>query len=187
MKTMVPAGVLAVFLAAGPSLAATIDFTGVPNQNGGSYTEDGLVFDDLRVIPTVGNCQSASGAKCAAMNRNEVAVLTSIISGGLFTLTSIWYDVQGSKSVLTLTSNLGGLVVLGPTPSPGTFDLTSVAGFANVTSVTFTADTQQNGNVRFDDIGIGSDVAPVPVPAAGGLMLLGLGALAAFRRKRAAA
>lgn len=42
-------------------------------------------------------------------------------------------------------------------------------------------------NDNHDDLVIRMDVAPVPLPAAGGLLMLGMGALAAFKRRRTAA
>ena len=53
--------------------------------------------------------------------------------------------------------------------------------FANVSSVTFS--TGGGGNVRIDDL----SAAPVPLPAAGWLLLGGLGAIGALRRRRRAA
>ena len=55
-----------------PAFAATLDFNGA--QGGGSYVEDGLQFDDIRIQN--GNCDADSGAPCGALNKNEDSTLT---------------------------------------------------------------------------------------------------------------
>lgn len=157
--------------------AATIDFTDAGAQGGGTYTDDDLIFGDVRIVN--GNCTSTSGPECGALNKNETSTLTSI-TDELFSLDSIWYAVQGSKSILTITTNLGGFIQLGIATSDMVIDLTSLFGFSGVTSITFKA---TGGNARFDDLAIPS---PVPLPAAGLLLLGALGALTVMRKRKTA-
>ena len=82
--------------------------------------------------------------------------------------------------MLTITTNLGGLLVLGMSLSDTVIDLTSLFGFSDVTSITFTS---TGGNVRFDDLGIPS---AVPLPAAGLLLLGALGGLTVMRKRKTA-
>ena len=157
---------------------ATLDFTDAGAQGGGTYAEDGLIFGtDVRIVD--GNCTSSSGPECGALNRNETTTLTSI-TAELFSLDSIWFKALGANSVLTITTNLGGLLVLGMSLSDTVIDLTSLFGFSDVTSITFTS---TGGNVRFDDLGIPS---AVPLPAAGLLLLGALGGLTVMRKRKTA-
>lgn len=182
----IKAGLLAAALllsAAAPSFASTVDFTGASNQGGGSYSEDGLIFDDIRIVS--GNCDAASDKPCGALNDNETSVLTQV-GGGTFSLSSFWYQLlgNGNPNTLTVMSNLGGLLtfasdVVGFNDGGHVVDLTGLALFQNVTSLTFS--TIGGGNVRLDDL-----VSPsaVPLPAGGLLLLGGLGALTALRRRK---
>ena len=188
MKHVVKAALLAatmVLSGAATSFAATVDFTGAGNQGGGSYTEDGLIFDNIRIVS--GNCDSVSGRPCGALNNNETSTLTQV-GGGTFSLSSFWYQLlgKGNPNTLTVTSDLGGLLtlaanVVGFSDGGHVVDLTGLALFQNVTSLTFSK--TGGGNVRIDDL-----VSPsaVPLPAGGLLLLGGLGALAAFRRRKQA-
>lgn len=182
-KTLLAASALA--LMAGGASAATLNFTGATSQGGGEYSDGILKFDDLRIVNSGGNCDSLSGAPCAALNNNEDSLLTRI-GGGTFTLTSIFYDTQGQNAVLSLLTNFGFELLLQDTGGQ-----TAILGsqFANVTSVFFrftdNDERGQGGNVRFDDIGY-STPAAIPLPAAGFLLIGALGGLAALRRRRRA-
>ncbi len=56
--------------------------------------------------------------------------------------------------------------------------------FADVSSILFS--TGGRGNVRIDDLSATPSPAPIPPPAAAWLLVGGLGALAALRRRRPA-
>ena len=161
--------------------AATISFDGAGNQGDGSYTEDAaLMFDDVRIVS--GQCGLAQ--RCGALNKNEESVLTSVVSGAAFSLSSIFVKLQGNNSVLKLVTSLGNYLI----SANGTYNLASLGLFDDVTSVTFSFASQSNGNggnVRFDDIGY-SVPATVPVPAAGFLLLGAIGALGLAKRRKAA-
>ncbi len=165
------------------SFASTVDFTGAQAQGGGSYTEDGLVFDDIRIVN--GNCDAASGKPCGALNDNETSILT-LVGGGIFSLSSFWYQLlgNGNPNMLSVTTDLGGILTFasnvdGNNDGGHVVDLTGLALFQNITSLTFS--TVGGGNVRLDDLG---GPSAVPVPAGGLLLVAGLGALAALRRRK---
>lgn len=176
--------------------AATVDFTDAQPQGGGAYTEDGLAFNDIRIVN--GNCDALSGKGCGAFNDNETSVLTKV-GGGTFSLTSFWYQLLGRGSgggknfvsnTFTVSSNTGGFLsfvadVVGHNDGGHYADLSLLALFQNVTSLTFK--TNGGGNVRLDDLAIyAPPPAPVPLPAAGLMLMAGIGGLAALRRRKTA-
>lgn len=179
--------------ASGAASAATVDFTGAQPQGGGAYTEDGLMFDNIRIVN--GNCNALSGAGCGAYNKNEASVLTQV-GGGTFSLTSFWYELLGRGSgggkkfvanTFYVASNLGGLLTfaanaVGNNDGGHVVDLSTLALFQNVSSLTFS--TNGGGNVRLDDLAIAP--APVPLPAAGLMLLAGIGGLVGLRKRKAA-
>lgn len=183
-------------LAAYGTSAATVDFTDAQPQGGGAYSEDGLAFNNIRIVN--GNCDAISGKGCGAFNNNETSVLTKV-GGGEFSLTSFWYQLLGRgtgggkkfvSNTFTVTSNTGGVLsfmadLVGHNDGGHVVDLTLLALFQNVTSLTFSSSS--GGNVRLDDLAIYSPPpAPVPVPAAGLMLLAGIGGLAALRRRKSA-
>ena len=193
MRHFLRAGIFATALAlsagafATTSVASTLDFTGAGPQGGGAYSEDGLSFDDIRIVN--GNCDAASGKACGALNDNETSILTKV-GGGTFSLSSFWYQLLGKGSresnTLIVTTNLGAMLtfaanLVGHNDGGHVVDLTALSAFKNITSLTFS--TNNGGNVRIDDLGI---PAAVPLPAGGLLLIGGLGALAALRRRKQA-
>ena len=62
--------------------------------------------------------------------------------------------------------------------------MTVAADFTGIYSLEF--DNTGNGNIRVDDLGLTYDdpMAPVPVPAAGLMLLTALGGAAALRRRK---
>lgn len=190
MKHFLKAGLFAAALAlsagvfATASVASTLDFTGAGAQGGGAYVEDGLAFDDIRIVN--GNCDAVSGRPCGALNDNETSILTKV-GGGTFSLTSFWYQLLGKghdeSNTLFVTTDLGGLLtfaanLVGHNDDGHYVDVSALSAFQNITSLTFS--TNGGGNVRIDDI----EVAAVPLPAGGFLLIGGLGALAALRRRK---
>jgi hypothetical protein len=174
-----------------PAGATTITFTGANGGDSVGYSEAGLMFDDARI--TSGNCDgSVSGKACMALNKNEVSTLTSQTLGGLFTLTSFWFKLLGaSPAELSVESSKGGLLILteavyGKNNDGNVFDLIGNALFEDVSWVTFT--DSGRGNARVDDIALlSAPPAPVPLPAAGLLLVAAIGGLTALRRKKAIA
>ena len=162
MKKILLAAVLATGVA-GTASAATLDF---------DSPADGFSWSAASTVS--GNC--ASG-QCLAVNPGSETTLTS--DSGTFSLSGLWYKLLGSKTQLTLTADTGASVLLSSPKNTGRYvDLGTV--FTGITSLTFSVNS---GNARVDDIAV-ADVAPVPLPASGLLLLAGLG-MAALRRKKA--
>ena len=174
-------------LSAGAVSAATIDFDGAATGNQTNYSEDGFLFDEVRIVN--GNCDADSGKPCGAENDNEVTTMTTDPTGGLFSVVSLWFQIlgNGTGNDFTLTTDLGSYTfeesVWGNNNGGAYVTLADYANiFADITYLTFA--TGDGGNVRFDDIVANPSVAPVPLPAAGMLLLGGLGALGMMRRRR---
>lgn len=172
----------ATLMAMGAASAATIDFTGAPNGPQTDYQEDGFEFDYVRIVS--GNCDSASGPECGAENDNESSTLTAI-DGSLFDVTSIWFQIlgAGNDNVFTLTTDKGTVDFAQPTYEKNqgyTLDLSSNSIFMDIMYLTITS--LGNGNIRFDDIE--ADLAPVPLPATGLMLLAGLGLFGFARPNR---
>lgn len=175
-------------LAAGAVSASTIGFDEAKPPGGpkSGYVEDGLEFDYARIVN--GRCDSTSGAPCLALKRKQQTEVTAV-NGGTFSLTSFWYQLVGKGNVntLTVTSNLGGIMTFdamtdGWNDGGDTISLAANPLFQNVSSLLFSH--KRGGNVRIDDLITTNGVSPVPLPAAGLLLIAGLGGLGALRLRR---
>lgn len=144
-----------------------------------------LVEDEPGVIP--GNCDgSNSGPDCLGVNKVGAAVL-SIADPLKFSVTSFWFKLLGEGDNLIVTTSNGILDLLesvyGHNNGNTGGQVIDVSGDARFQNIAFMSFLTNAGNARVDDIAV--DYAPVPVPAAGFLLIAGLGALAAARRKKA--
>ncbi len=170
------------------ALAATLSFDG-PNVD--PYVEDGFAVDPARIVN--GNCDSLSGRPCLALNDNETSTVTTLDSSA-FAVSSFWFQLlgQGTDNTLTVTSSAGGTLSLPVSTydhndGGQVFDFTSLSDYgtawSNLVSLTFS--TSEGGNVRIDDLELtGGGVAPVPVPAAGLLLLTAIGGISVLRRRK---
>lgn len=181
MKTVSILAITGFLALSGAAGAATIGFS-TQNQTGGPYAEDGLMFDDIRIVS--GKCTSPSGPSCGAFNDNDVSMLTAI-DGGTFTISSLWFQLvgRGQNNTLHLRSDLGSALNLsvsdwGRNDGGQVIDLASISGFSGMTWLQIFATGR--GNARIDNL----SVAPVPVPAAGLMLLAALGGLALLRGRR---
>lgn len=213
MKTMIALAVSAAFLSAAPSGAAVVvfadDFSGygtttvlnAPDSTfGGSsnawkttagtvdYLASGSGFGTLCVAGT--NCVDLDGST----NDAGVFETTQVFRNGIF---NVLFQFSGSNReaspIDSLTVAFGGIVQtiniafnqVGNQDSFGTAFFNVAVG-ALGTTLSFLDGGSDNMGVILKNVVV-EQVAPVPVPAAGGLMLLALGGLAALRRRRVAA
>jgi hypothetical protein len=197
---------VAFVLATGGASAATVnevvDFNDGTSSGGAikTYVEDGFSFYDARIVG--GPCEFPGADKCAALNKHEATVLTR---GGLaFDLTSIWFYLNGKAEDLT-----NSLVIFETLNPLNRIELTQAdyahntghtvaLNFLGVTSITFESGgldlfddkgklDKDQGNARFDTLALSyDDMPPVPLPAAGWMLIAGIGGLAALRRRKRA-
>ena len=174
------AAVVAALMLASADSAGAVTMVDFGGGHADPYDQDGFSFAPARIVN--GNCLSSGG--CLGLNDNETTTMSRSGSGA-FSLTGFSFNLlgRGTGNSLTVTGSNGQSLA---------FDLSSYSKnsyhsllfsdeFANVSSVTFS--TGGGGNVRIDDL----SAAPVPLPAAGWLLLGGLGAIGALRRRRRAA
>jgi hypothetical protein len=160
---------------AGTASAAIVDF-GTDAGNMASYSEDGFTFAPARLVN--GNCLDGA---CLALNTNETTTLT--FASSVFDLEAFSFNLLGQPAELTVTSDTGASAVFGTGEygfnTYNTVDLGSL--FEGVTSILF--DNTGSGNIRIDNVELSGDVAPIPLPATGLLLLVGIGALTAARKR----
>lgn len=178
MRKMILTAATAVVLSASMASAATIDI----DFDSAVLPPLLLVEDSPGVIP--GNCDgSASGPDCLGVNKNGAASI-SIEAPLTFSVSSFWFKLLGegddlivttSKGVTTLFESDYGHNLVG--------DVLDVSGNAFFQDITFMSFLTSEGNARVDDVK-GSYTPPVPLPAAGWMLLGGLGGLAAMRRRK---
>lgn len=150
---------------------------------------------------------SANG-RCLIEDRQGIVTTLTRIDGSAFTLESFYFLLTGNGSgrenAITVTGSnaIGSTFYLGGLFGNVSFENGGAAGalvkdegyvadflaspfdiFKGVTSITWTA--AASAQIRLDDINVSyemPDVSPVPLPAGGGLLLIGLGGLMALRR-----
>ena len=161
------------------SAATLIDFSG--DKNADPYVEDGFSFDPSRIVN--GPCISNG---CLALNDNESTIMTNTAVPNLFTLSGLSFSLlgNGTGNFLQLVGSNGtSLTFAVANFAKNTYHTLAFTNeFADVSSVVFS--TGGRGNVRIDDIG--ATPAPIPLPAAAWLLVGGIGALAAVRRRKPA-
>ncbi|MBN2906481.1 MAG: VPLPA-CTERM sorting domain-containing protein [Rhodobacteraceae bacterium] len=203
--------------------APTISFTDLDSSFNGApvYEENGFAFDPTSF--QAGNCSpyATSNDPCIkeVQQTGTVTTMTSLNPGELFTLTSFYFDLQGTggqnpinqlilssdktTAATQLVFQVGQLApsdaqlydnysysggVLSGDAYNGTignndsyFAVLSSPLFQDVEYVTWS--TYQAQNLRIDDISV-AGLAPVPVPAAGWLLVSALGGIGLMRRRR---
>lgn len=178
MKLLASTAVMLALGAFGASAATmTVDF-------------DSPVAAPLNLVPDSpgivgGNCADDE-APCLGVNSNGEAVL-SIAAPETFSLASFWFQLLGNDDDLTVTTDKGSLTLAendyGFNNGGQVIDLSTNAIFTDIAYVSFLTN---EGNARIDDITVSYDDPPigaVPLPAAGWLLIAGLGGLAAMRRR----
>ena len=182
---MMAAGLATAVMMAGSANALTSVSAGGGPLPGGGYdiTSDTLFSGTVSTMGGPGvymiNFQSPIDPLFGVANASITINLLSTFTG----LTVSWVDALNPANVLASTSVLGGvqttLSTLFSSVSPNTLSQNLVFSWANSQGA-----TDANGNpvpVTFD-----FDVAPVPLPAGGLLLLTALGGLALTRRRKAA-
>ena len=175
LSSFLAAGVLAVGLAASAASAATIegqiDITGTYTTGTAVFMASGSV--DLSstgfVLIADGDFSSVVVGSSAALTDISFAAPGQIWTVGGFTFTAISYTdiVSGTNPAFTA---LGTITAAGFDPTDGV--------------MTFSSQSNGRRNVSFSSTTV---PAPVPLPAAGFLLVGALGGLAALRRRKATA
>lgn len=176
--------------------AAVIDFSNASLGTHTGYVEDGFVFDKVRVVSA--SCANKPKQNCAAENAFRETTLTRLGGGG-FTVNSLWFSIVSAASPVKLVSDkgsvtlavgdmLGGLAIQMAKGYAADLSRNGVfqnIGFLKIVDLTLgdPGTGHFKGNLRFDDLDV-TEVAPVPLPAAGGLMLAGMGGFAMLRRRK---
>ncbi len=158
-----------------PGHALTVGFDGA---NVDPYIENGFQFDIARIVN--GNCNVKP---CMALNTNETSVLTRV-GGGIFSLSSFWFQILGRRAELTVKSYSGvnalETIVLTEAVYPHNSGQVFSHLFDNVTAISF--HDSGKGNLRIDDLTV--SVSTVPLPAALPLLMAGLAAIGFVGRRR---
>lgn len=191
MKKFILIGISSLALSFGAGQlanASTVDFETASNGISSPLVTAGFSFDVARI--TSGNC-STNGGHCLALNPAkgqslaDYSVMT-LVGGGAFDLTSIWFNLLGNTSELAIT----GYDAFGAVVNSVLYDTATYANntghtvnfgglFNGIFSAEFT--NPGTGNVRVDDINA-SAVSEVPLPAALSFVLMGLAGLVGLRR-----
>lgn len=182
--------ILMAMPAAGAS-AAVINFDGASLGTHTGYVEDGFTFDKVRVVRA--HCDTGS-KPCGSENQFAESTLRRV-GGGQFDLAGMWISLVTGRPITLVTDHGSTSYGIGSAAGGQTIqintgyvlDFSGNSAFRNISFLKIVDSTLGTsgtgvfkGNLRFNDI----DVAPVPLPAAGILMLAGLGGLAMVRRRR---
>lgn len=201
---------VALGLSGAAAHAATLSFTGTGQTATISNNDLGLGLNGQTIDIITGDLKSATNglsvtapAKITFTYLGFEAGNKNFAAGFEGTLAQFVNGVSTVGDTITVTQSVAGLVsflfgTTSPVASIGLIANNGVAvppspnyaiGYVQLSSTSWLAlfDDIAAGDRDFDDIGIRIDVAPIPLPA-GGLLLLGaLGALAVVRRRRAEA
>ena len=136
-----------------------------------------------------GNCQSGSCLSVRAGGGGETVTL-SRVDGGSFTLEGFWFQLLGQGQAQDNTLQVSGSEGTTASFSAVTYGHNTpwtVSFFPSLQVTSFTFQNLNRGGLRVDDIRVTYDMAPVPLPATGLLLIAGVGGLAVMRRRRRAA
>ncbi|MBK5926670.1 hypothetical protein CCR87_04785 [Rhodobaculum claviforme] len=167
-----------------------------------SISAGGFLFSPVRLVSGAGagNCAIGASTSCLAFNQNETTTMTTDPAGPAFNLNALSFVLVGNTAELSVLNLAfdggedGNVIVNVATPKDrdclvdlcaehNTWYKLDFGGHAdNVTRIVF--DNTGEGNLRIGAIDATS-TSVIPLPAAGWLLLGGLGALGALgHRKR---
>ncbi|MDO5706575.1 MAG: VPLPA-CTERM sorting domain-containing protein [Paracoccus sp. (in: a-proteobacteria)] len=178
--------------------AATVSFSVLPDSavmNPLANATTGVVHENITGSVT-NEYRSPWQSAGSAIDYNDASAwYTSVQGGGSATydlgLSSALSFVWGSPDTYnTVEFLLGGMVVdtvilgAGDVILPGSFATNSaLATFADIGQGVFDSVRMLSGGNSFEFANLGTAPAPIPVPAAGVLLLTALGGMAALRRR----
>lgn len=152
--------------------SASIDFG--TSSGTGSYTEDGFNFASANLNQST-NCPG--GGACLLLNNGAYSDASMVSDAGdfLFHGLSYAFNSAGGGNSFTVSADVGPLITIYAADG-----LTGTLSIAPVLMTQLFLSHGGGGNVRIDDI----MVSAVPLPAAGGMLLAGLGLFGALRRRK---
>ena len=145
---------------------------------GNTYVEDGFTFTTTRNGGV--SLSSDCGSKCLQLNNDEIVTVT--YKNGAFDLLGFSFRGPGGGGDMFISSNVGGSQQT-ITESLNGNDLQPISLNVFGGILSFNWQNARNGSGRVDDIRF-TVPAPVPLPAAGLMLLAGIGGLAAMARRR---
>ncbi|RQP26063.1 PEP-CTERM sorting domain-containing protein [Piscinibacter terrae] len=184
---------LVAALAAGASqaaTAATIGFDALPGNTGDSFSS--IVEDGFTVTTTSGDWKQAHayGAPLPSVFvedlRSTPFGALQVTNGGLFTFDSLDLAAYWSGVGYEVRGWLGGAEVFdfASSQAAGGFNTVHSTSSQAIDRLTIDLSGGGPGSFNVDNIRVDAAVSPVPEPGTYGLMLLGLGLLGAFMRRR---
>lgn len=211
-KLQTAAAIITLCLVTSTASATTITFTGATGNPNDTDILNGFTFNPSNAVG--GNCPVPVAAEkpcLAEVKQGEITTMERV-GGGSFDLLGVDFLLVGSGNndgsfLITAGSTvleimfgdlLGSFATYALTHVDGTdtgsvtfnegYRLTFAGLFDDITSVSFsTTTTAKKGDAqaRMDNVVV-SVPSAVPLPAAGWLMLAGLGGIAALRRRKTA-